>query len=182
MARRGKGTSASSLGVTQILEVMTKLLSVTTLSPLGADLTSLMLIAKYKRNEDEDVVKVPFHKGSLLAKCVENTQEGLSFDISDRIHLRDAFHRRGRRNSKLKKRWWIWEEIPNREVRKGYITEICGKSSKHPWPMLCYCITMLPPPEEHLRICRCSFEWKYLRPQRCSLGSEMDRGRGWCLR
>lgn len=100
-----KGDFSFITGVTQILEVMTKLLYITTLSPLGSDLTSLMLIAKYKRNEDEeDVVKVPFHKGSLLAKCVENTQEGLLFDLSNRIHLRDAFHRRGRKNSKLKKR------------------------------------------------------------------------------
>jgi hypothetical protein len=75
------------------------------INTLGLDLSSLMLFAKYKRNEDEEeVVKVPFHKGSLLAKCVENTQEGLSFDLSDRIHLRDAFHRSGRKNSKLKKR------------------------------------------------------------------------------
>lgn len=40
------GALASSLGATQILEVMTKHLSISALSPLGLDLTSLLLTMK----------------------------------------------------------------------------------------------------------------------------------------
>jgi hypothetical protein len=49
MAKKGiRSASTSSPGTTQILEVMTKLLPINTLSPLGLDLTNLLLTMKGK--------------------------------------------------------------------------------------------------------------------------------------
>jgi hypothetical protein len=59
---------ASSLGATEILEVMTRPFSFSTLSPLGSNLTSLLLIMKDKNAKGEA------SKGPLEAAIEESTK------------------------------------------------------------------------------------------------------------
>lgn len=54
----GGSALASSLGATQILQIMMKPSFVTTLSSLGSDLTSLLLVMKDKNNEEGVVNEV----------------------------------------------------------------------------------------------------------------------------
>jgi hypothetical protein len=59
--------SASWLGATQILEAMTKPLSITALSPLESNMTSLLSIMKDKKNNDEKaLLKQRLSKNSCL--------------------------------------------------------------------------------------------------------------------
>lgn len=59
--------SASWLGATQILEAMTKPLSITALCPLESNMTSLLSIMKDKKNNDEKaLLKQRLSKNSCL--------------------------------------------------------------------------------------------------------------------